>query len=143
MNASEITDIIEKDLSIDRSILDSEATRTPNIHSKYLTEYFASKNQLATLTGQRKRLWNELWVYYNGKATPEVYEARPLDLKILKSDTKQFIEADKEMVDLDFKIQFAKNKIEMIQGVLDAVKSRPFLISSAIKFMAFKQGDFS
>ena len=86
MNLEFIQELWEKDSVIDNDLLHSESTKVPSLHAKYYKIY----NNILTLRKaqetQYKILRKEKWIYYSGKASPEVYAEKPFDYKVLKAD---------------------------------------------------------
>lgn len=129
------------DLHIDKDDLAGASTNAPILHHKYLMELFVAKDQLIKLEQQYKDLYKKKWIHYSGKGTPEDYRLNPFDLKILKSDMNIFFSADKELAELDYKIQYLKLKVDFISRVVDEINRRTFVISNAIKFLRFTNGE--
>lgn len=122
-------------------VLDDESARTPQIHNKYNKELSEAKKMLIKYEGELNTLIKEKWVYYSGKADKKVYIDKPLDLKILKTDVRMFVDGDSDIVHMRQYIAFVKNKIEYIEKVISECNRRSFHISNIVNFQKFKHGD--
>ena len=93
MNLEFIQDLWDKDSIIDNELLHNESTKIPALHAKYYKIY----NNILTLKKaqetQYKILKKDKWIYYSGKASPEVYKEKPFDYKVLKADLDKYFEA--------------------------------------------------
>ena len=66
MTLEEIQTAWSKDAPVDRTELGNEATRIPQLHSKYFKIYSTERLVLKKLQEQSKQLWKDLWEYYQG-----------------------------------------------------------------------------
>lgn len=85
MNIDEIQSLWEQDSKIDPDNLHTESLKIPSLHSKYYNIY----NNILLLKkleeNKYKILKKDRWLYYSGKADPEVYKNDPFDHKVLKT----------------------------------------------------------
>ena len=51
----------------------------------------------------------------------KIYETKPFDLKVLKSDLSVYIESDEEIMVLENKIVYLETVIKYIDGVLKSI----------------------
>lgn len=129
------------DLVIDKSKLESESIRTPKLHNKWLRLLFEKKEQLNSLEFEKKRVQRDQWLYFNGKADPEIYKERgAFGHKVLKNDLSMFIEADDVTQKIDFRILRKKAELEFVQKVLEEINRRSFHISNTLKALNFIHG---
>ena len=98
MNLEFIQELWDKDSVIDNELLHSESTRVPALHAKYYKIY----NNILTLQKAQetkfKVLKKEKWQYYSGKASPEVYAAKPFDHKVLKAHLGIYFDTDEDVI---------------------------------------------
>ena len=84
MNLEFIQELWDKDSVIDEELLHSESIKVPALHAKYYKIY----NNILTLRKaqetQYKILRKEKWIYYSGKASPDVYAENRLTIKSSK-----------------------------------------------------------
>ena len=99
MNIEELERQSKEDLKLSIDSLEYDSIRTPQINHKYIKELLIAKDLYSRYEFDLKRLKKRKWLYYSGKANPEVYVEKPLDLKIMKSDLKMFIESDKDVIE--------------------------------------------
>jgi len=101
MHLDEIKKMIEHDLVIDKTELDLESLKTPQLHNKYLIFLMEEKLLLAKQEGDFKQLRKRKWLYYTGKMSQEeldYHNYEPFQLNVLKQDIEKFIESDDEIV---------------------------------------------
>ncbi len=87
-----------------------------------------------------KILYRQKWEYYGGKADAKIYETKPFDLKVLKSDLSIYIESDEEIILLENKIVYLETVIKYVDGVLKSIQSRGWDIKNAIELRKFVDG---
>lgn len=137
----ELITIAEQDMVLDKSKLDSESLRTPQLHNKWLKLLYERKDVLFALELKKKNIYKRLWLYYNGKSPDSVYEEKgSFDLRIMKADIPFFIESDKEMQEVDIKIHALKQEIEFCVKTLEELNRRTFVIGNALKAISFMNG---
>ena len=141
MNIEELYDEVEKDLKIDDTELDLESIRTPQLHNKYLKLYTKHSLQLKRLQDEYKVLYRLMWEYYTGKSVPEVYAAKPFDLKILKADIGIYLDSDSELKQLSQKVAYAKEITNYLEKILREINNRNWTIRNTIEWKKFIHGD--
>ena len=141
MNIEELYDEVEKDLKIDDTELDLESIRTPQLHNKYLKLYTKHSLQLKRLQDENKVLYRLMWEYYTGKSVPEVYAAKPFDLKILKADIGIYLDSDSELQQLSQKVAYAKEITNYLEKILREINNRNWTIRNTIEWKKFIHGD--
>jgi hypothetical protein len=137
---SEIENEAVEDLEIMADRLEYEAARTPTLFNKYYKQYRLVRTEIAFVEAQIKHKRRSKWYYYSGKAKPEVYKAKPLDVKLLKSDVKKHIDSDSEIIELETHLDLLKIKRDTIKAILDEIGSRSYHINNMLKSMYFKNG---
>jgi len=143
MHLDEIKKMIEHDLVIDKTELDLESLKTPQLHNKYLIFLMEEKLLLAKQEGDFKQLRKRKWLYYTGKMSQEeldYHNYEPFQLNVLKQDIEKFIESDDEIVELSHKITYQKEKVDYLEGVVKMINNRQWLIRSAIDWIKFTNG---
>ena len=141
MNIEELYDEVEKDLKIDDTELDLESIRTPQLHNKYLKLYTKHSLQLKRLQDEYKVLYRLMWEYYTGKSVPEVYAAKPFDVKILKADIGIYVDSDSELHQLSQKVAYAKEISYYLEKILREINNRNWTIRNTIEWKKFNHGD--
>jgi hypothetical protein len=87
-----------------------------------------------------KILRKEKWMYYSGKADPEVYKEKPFDHKVLKPDIDKYMDADEEIIKAASKIEYFQTMLNYLDSILKTILNRTYQIKNAIEFMRFTAG---
>ena len=143
MNLNELFDMVREDLEIDKTELDTESLRTPQLHNKYLVLYTQEKLKLEQFLSEKKINRKNKWLYYSGKMSEEqlrFYGWEPFDLSILKTDVDRFIEADDDIIKLGGKITLQEEIVNYLEGVIKTISNRQWNIRAALDWIKFTQG---
>jgi len=143
MNLDEIRRKVSDDIKMDKTELDIESMKTPQLHNKYLIIYTDEKLILGKLESDYKKLRKYKWLYYTGKMSQEQLDDmgwEPFALSLLKTDLDKFIDADDDIITLENKILLQKEKVEYLKSVVGIVTNRQWLIRSTIDWIKFTQG---
>ena len=140
MTLDELQQLVDKDLKLDDTELDSESARIPLLHNKYLQHF--NKFSLLQKKAQHElnTLEKEKWEYYTGKADPSVYQQKPFDIKVLKADVHIYMDSDPELQKADQKVAYLNQIVKYLEQILRGVNNRPFLIKNAIEWKKFTSG---
>lgn len=130
----------KQDLQIDRTDLVNESLRTPSLHSKWLSLHAELKAKARKLQFELDVKYKDRWLYYNGKASPAIYKAEPFDLKVLKSDTGVFINADDQLIEIKERLEEIKDVLLFVEGVIGEINKRSFHIKNAIDVLRWENG---
>lgn len=117
-----------------------EALKTNDLLVSWVNFYIKEKNILKKLYNKRNRLFQELKLYYSGKASPEVYNEKPLNERILRSDLESYINSNDTFLQLKEQIDEQESVVELCQLAVETLKTRTFLIKDAIKYLEFING---
>lgn len=143
ISLEEIKKMVEKDMKIDPSALDSESLNTPQIHNKYLSILLDEKLIFKRYESTLKVLRKNKWLYYSGKMSEEQMkelEWESFDLALLRVDLDRFIESDSEVIELGNKVELYKEKISYLEHVVKIIGNRAWNIRAAIDWIKFTQG---
>lgn len=143
MNLNELFDMVREDLEIDKTELDTESLKTPQLHNKYLVLYTQEKLKLEQFLSEKKINRKNKWLYYTGKMSEEqlrFYGWEPFDLSILKTDVDRFIEADDDIIKLGGKITLQEEIVNYLEGVIKTISNRQWNIRAALDWIKFTQG---
>ena len=136
MKIDEIIESWKQDSVIDDVDLDREALKIPNLHAKYLRLLFEQRVKLRSLQGKRKELKRVLGEYYRGDLNnPEdltEINREPWGKTVLKNELKDYVDGDREMVDLNTKIGYYEEVVSVLEEILKALNNRNFQIKNAI-----------
>lgn len=143
MQLEQILDLWKKDCVLDRTELGEEALKIPSLHSKYYNIYAQERLQLRKFEQDYKVLSKLKYEYYTGTMDYEdlkEYGWNPNPLKILRADVPQYIESDKDIVELTLKIAYQKEKVDLLDNIIRSLNSRGYNIKAAIDWEKFKVG---
>jgi hypothetical protein len=143
MDIETLKKMVEKDMQIDDVNLDLESLRTPQLHGKYLNLLHEDSLILHKNIIEQKELRRLKWEYYTGKLDQETLNEKgwqPFGLKILRTDLDVYLESDKDLLRMEAKINYLKEKVKYIESVLQAIGRRGWDIKSAIEWKKFMSG---
>jgi hypothetical protein len=143
MNLEDLKNHITKDSQVDDTELGKEATKTPQLHGKYLNILADIKLMLGKQQNDLAIMKLRMWKIYTGKASQEELEAwgeEASDYTLLKTDVEKFIEADPKIIELKSKILLNETKLKMVEEFIKALNNRNFIIKSAIDWFKMSQG---
>lgn len=140
MNIDEIQTLWEEDSKIDPDNLHTESIKIPSLHSKYYKIY----NNILLLKKMEetklKILKKEKWLYYSGKADPDIYIDKPFDHKVLKPDMEKYLDADEDLIKSNSKIEYYQAMLSYLDSILKTILNRTYQIKNAIEYMKFTAG---
>ena len=131
---------VDKDLKINDTELDLESLKTPQLHNKYMKHYTKFKLLLTRTEDELKTIKRDKWEYYTGKADPSVYQAKPFDLKIMRTDIDKYLEADEDIQRLSQKVAYLITVVDFLDRTLRVVVNRTYTIKNAIEWRRFTSG---
>jgi len=130
----------DKDLKINDTELDLESLKTPQLHNKYMKHYTKFKLLLTRTEDELKTIKRDKWEYYTGKADPSVYQAKPFDLKIMRTDIDKYLEADVDIQKLSQKVAYLITVVDFLDRTLRVIVNRTYTIKNAIEWRRFTSG---
>jgi hypothetical protein len=140
MNIEEIQELWETDSKIDPDNLHNESLKIPSLHSKYYNIY----NNILLLKkmeeNKYKILKKEKWLYYSGKADPDVYKNNPFDHKVLKPDIDKYMDADDDLIKSVSKLEYYQTMLSFLDSIIKTILNRTYQIKTAIEYMRFTAG---
>ena len=80
------------------------------------------------------------WEYYTGKASPQVYQQKPFNLKIMKSDIDKYLESDEELIKAKQKIDYLETVVNYLDRTLKIIGGRDWQIRNSIEWRKFTSG---
>ena len=143
MNLEQIRKMAQEDIPMDKTELDIESMKTPQLHNKYLVLFTDEKLILTKLNSELKILERNKWLYYTGKMSQEQLEEHdwePFDLNILKTDIDRFMQADNDIITLSNKVALQKEKVNYLENVIKIINNRQWSIRSTIDWLKFTNG---
>ena len=140
MKIDQLKQELEKDLKLEQETLHVDAMNVPALHGKWLRFSLDEQGKLVTLRSRLKRMKLQKWNYYLGRGTTEEYRKKPFQLKVLKSEVQQYIDADEEIRQLEDQIATKEALVDFLEGAVRAVSGKQWHIKNAIEFLKFKNG---
>ena len=143
MKLSELQQHWQADCKIDELALDGESLKIPNLHSKYLAWWNEETLNSKKYKSEYKQLYKTKWEYYSGKLSDEELEEQGWEqfhLKGLRQDIGLQLDSDKDLILLQSKLDYTKQKVDYIEQIMKHIGGRGYLIKNAIDFMRFHTG---
>ena len=128
-----------KDLQIDDTKLDIES-QNPRTLWEISQNIYTLNLLLKQVEFKHKVLFRQKWEYYGGKADPEVYKEKPLDLKILKQDVPIYLEGDEDLIQSQHAVEYHKAMCDHAEKMCKMLQNRGFQIKNAIDWKRFMEG---
>jgi Recombination, repair and ssDNA binding protein UvsY len=139
----EIHEMWGKDSKIDQFELHKESLLTTELHAKYMRMYTETRLNLKKLEKEQKKLYRLKHSYYSGaleKSILDSYGWKPWQKIVLKQDISMYIESDTDFQTLDLKIDYEKEKADLLKSIIGIVTNRGYQIKDAIEFLKFNSG---
>ena len=138
MNLETIQTMWEKDSRIDPDELHTASLVVPTLHAKYYQLF----NDLRLLRAKAKKTYQKVYqdryLYYSGKAEPEVYEKDPFPYKVREKDAIQrYLDSDEKLSTIELKVEYYDTMISYLENIIKVVQNRTFQIKNAIEWQKF------
>lgn len=140
MKHSDIEELWREDSKIDPDNLHQESIKIPQLHGKYheiLNNIFILKKQKEI---EYKKLYKEKWLYFSGKADPEIYNSKPFPHKIMKTDVNFYIDADDDIVKVKNMLDYYNYLLKYVEDIIKQIHNRSFQIKDSIEWHKFIAG---
>lgn len=143
MKLDEITALWDKDSIIDTTELGAESSKIPQLQARYIKIFFAERMQLKKLQLEMHALYLLKHQFYADGPTEET-EAKgwiyPTKGIILKNNLEMYMLADPQIQALQYKIDYQKEKTELLSDILNTIKFRSNQIKNHIDWHKFTNG---
>lgn len=143
MTRNELYDMVTQDLEFDKTELDTESLKTPQLHNKYLILFSQEKLKLEQILSEKKISRRDKWLYYTGKMSEEELKEKgweSCNLVILKTDVDRFIDSDIDIIKLEARVTLQREMVNYIENVIKIISNRQWNIRSALDWIKFTQG---
>jgi len=146
MTLEEIQKLWTSDCTIDDSQLDVESIKIPELHNKYFKIFSEERLRLVRMESKKKSLQKLKWLYYTGKIDKSSldemgWETFELDIKSRnKEDLNRFIDSDNDLLEMQDKIEYQKEKINYLEAIIKSLTNRGYFIKNAIDWKKFTMG---
>jgi hypothetical protein len=144
MTLDEIRDELKRDMVLDQAALDLESLKIPQLHSKYLNFLMDERLVQRKTEADYSILLRAKWEYYTGKMSQEELDLRgwqPFALKILRQDIDLYLNSDTDLIKLQQKTQYQKEKVALLEEVVKELNTRHWKIRNAIEWRKFTNGE--
>jgi hypothetical protein len=133
-----------EDCKLDELDLGSESTRTPVLHSKYVTLLSNSKLQLRKAVADLKRLENIKNDYYRGELSKEELDQLGWEPwrknAVLRSDMRDQLDSDPDIIKQQDKVYYLETTVDFLDRVLRSLNSRGWDIKNAVEWNKLQSG---
>jgi hypothetical protein len=146
MNLKQIQEMWKSDCPIDDIELDASSLEVPKLHAKYSELLSDKKLEVIRYERQMKELDKDKWLWYGGKMSRDKIEENNWDydpfggLTVLKSDYPKFTGADKEIQDLNDKLEYLRVTVEALSDIVSQITWRHQTIKNIIEWRKFMAG---
>ena len=146
MNLKNIQDMWKSDCPIDDIELDASSLEVPKLHAKYSQLLSDKKLEVIRYERQMKELNKDKWLWYGGKMSRDQIEEKNWDydpfngLTVLKSDYDKFTGADKEIQDLNDKLEYLRVTVDALTDIVSQITWRHQTIKNIIEWRKFMAG---
>ena len=133
-----------EDCKLDELDLGSESTKTPVLHSKYVTLLSNSKLQLRKAVADLKRLENVKSDYYRGELSKEELDQLGWEPwrknAVLRSDMRDQLDSDPDIIKQQDKVYYLETTVDFLDRVLRSLNSRGWDIKNAVEWNKLQSG---
>ena len=144
MKIENIIGMWQEDVKIDETELSRESLNIPLLHGKYLKHFSDERLKLRALKMKPKQLSTRLTDYYRGDLNnPEDLAElgrEPYEFKRLKQEVSHYVESDSEMVQLNTKIAYQQELVDILEEIIKAINTRGYVIKNSLDFLRFTSG---
>jgi len=150
MELSKIQEHWDKDSQLDQTenanSISKASGDTSVLHAKYFRILSDERLRLRQFEIQVKERTALLWKYYSRMPLDndemEQLNIDPIEneKRILKEQIRYFIDADKELLKLQTKIEYQKEKVDFLESILKMLNNRTFQIKNIIEWKKFIAG---
>ena len=144
MKIDDIIDMWQSDVKIAETELSRESLNIPLLHGKYLKYFSQERLKLRAQKMKQKQLQQRLMDYYRGDLNnPEDLAElgrEPYPYKRLKQEVNYYVESDSEMVQLNTKIAYQQEMVDILEEIIKAINTRGYVIKNSLDFLRFTSG---
>lgn len=145
MKIEEYIDEWQKDSNLDNTELGIESLKIPTLHSKWLKSLTKERQKLKSLQIKKQQLNKTLHEYFSGDLNnPEDLQSinrGPFLKKVLRGDLPSYIETDSDMIELNLKIVYQQELVDVLDEIIKSINARNWIIRNAVEW--YKMTNFS
>ena len=143
MKFEEIQIAWTRDCEMDETELSHESIKIPQLHNKYLIFYSNEKLKFKEIKYLFAGLIRRKRDYYSGRMTAkelEMVDWEPFQLKLLKADVQEYIDADDNVIESKKLLALQEEKVNYLESIVKSLTTRGYLIKNAIDWKRFTEG---
>ena len=143
MNLDEIMSEWKTDSEIDVTELADESIKIAKLHQKYYEYLIKEKLLFKKNESDLKLLRLEKYEFYTQGHNEETLKKGwelPSKGMVIKSEIPMYLEGDKDIINLNLKISYQQEKIDLLQSIIKSLNNRGYNIKSAIDWIKFTSG---
>ena len=144
MEINEIVENWEIDSKLEITKLSEESINVDSLHHKYYKLLLQEKQQYKILETKEKVKRKEKYYFYSegsqSKTTAQEFIEKNGAKTILKADIEKWMDADRDLLDIDIKLFTQKTKIEYLESIIKQIQTRNFSIKNAIEYLKYTSG---
>jgi thymidylate synthase len=143
MNIDEIMSEWKTDSEIDVTELADESIKIAKLHQKYYEYLIKEKLLFKKNESDLKLLKLEKYEFYTQGHNEETLKKGwelPSKGMVIKSEIPMYLEGDKDIINLNLKISYQQEKIDLLQSIIKSLNNRGYNIKSAIDWIKFTSG---
>lgn len=129
------------DTKINKSELEIELVKTPQLFSKYHNILSLIKNKTVKEQQILNKIINKRTEYYLGKGKPEDYAKEPFGLKVLKTEITRYLNSDCYIYEQKVIVNNLEHLIDFLEkGINSHINYRSNTIKTLLDYIKFSQG---
>ena len=144
MKLTEILEEWNKDAPIQETNLGKEASGVPILHSKYIGHLAKTRLQLRKAESDYLNTRRLKYRYYRGEMGRDELVSLEWEQfqgnKPLKNEMDEFLQCDKDLIELQDKVEYLKTAIYTLEQIIRSINSRTWDIKSSLEWAKFSNG---
>lgn len=144
MKLTELQEAWKKDCVIDETNLGRAASRTPELHAKYLNLLTSAKLQFRKAESDYLKLRRVKYRYFRGELTRDELEqlgwAQYQGVKPIKNEMDEFLQTDEDLIQAQDKLEYLRTVLLQLESILKSLNSRTWDIKNSIEWTKFTNG---
>lgn len=133
----------EIDSIIDSSRLREESIKIPQLHSKYFKMFSRERLRLRHLEAEYRKFQKEKYEFFTIGPTEEQHAkgwVHPPRGNIIRSEVDKYLMSDEDIIEQSLRIDYQKEKLELLESIIDQINKRAFQIKNAIDCIRWENG---
>lgn len=142
MTIDDILKLWKEDSNIDKTELGDESLKIPKLHHKYYSILINERLRLEKLESEYRKLKLDKYEYFSQGASDEHIAKgwKPLNKIILKTEIPMYMDADDQIIEINLKISYQQEKIDMLTDIMKMVHNRTFQLKNVQEWNKFIMG---